>query len=83
MEKNKQQLKWGKYRRKSSEADDRQTASLDSQDRELDEVADLASEIDVERSIDDAHPAAVDQALDLVMGEGPADVGIRPIRRRE
>lgn len=40
MEKTKQQLKWGKYRRKSSEADDRQIASLDSQDRELDEVAD-------------------------------------------
>ncbi len=40
MDKTKQQLKWGKYRRKSSEADDRQIASLDSQDRELDEVAD-------------------------------------------
>ena len=39
MEKNKQQLKWGKYRRKSSEADDRQVASLDSQDRELVEKA--------------------------------------------
>ena len=39
MNKNQQILKWGKYRRKSTEADDRQVASLDSQDRELDEVA--------------------------------------------
>ena len=39
MEKTTQQLKWAKYRRKSSEDDDRQAASLDSQDRELAEKA--------------------------------------------
>jgi DNA invertase Pin-like site-specific DNA recombinase len=39
MSKTKTQFKWGKYRRKSSEADDRQVASLDSQDRELVEKA--------------------------------------------
>ncbi len=39
MEKNKQIQKWAKYRRKSTEADDRQAASLESQDRELDELA--------------------------------------------
>ena len=39
MEKNKQQHKWGKYRRKSSEADDKQVASLESQDRELNDLA--------------------------------------------
>ena len=38
MEKNKEQ-KWAKYRRKSTEADDRQAASLESQDRELDDLA--------------------------------------------
>ncbi len=39
MEEIKQQLKWSTYRRKSSEADDRQVASLDSQERELVEKA--------------------------------------------
>ena len=39
MENNKLLHKWAKYRRKSSEADDKQVASLESQDRELNDLA--------------------------------------------
>ena len=58
MNKTKQKPLWGKYRRKSSEADDRQAASLDSQDRELNELADRESiVVSKEYNMEEAHSA--------------------------